>query len=455
MTMWRPDLGDGEPVYLALVDALEADLAVGRLSPGDRLPPQRKLARALDISLGTVTRAYAEAESRGLVYGEVGRGTFAGRKPADDRFGRRQPAGIDLSLAWPLYALDPDLGAALRQISVRGDVGRLLEYGPNVGHQRHRAAGSRWAAHQGIVADEDRVVVCVGAQHALTAVLATLLEPGDTLLTEPVTYPGLKALAAAQHLRLAGVPMDEEGILPDALDGVCRTRRPRALYTIPTIQNPTAGVLGEARRIEIARIAREHGVAIIEDEVHRLLHPDPPPSFSTLAPEITYTILSLSKVVAGGLRLAYLIVPPGEAERIGHMVWATTWMAPPLVAEVGAIWVDDGTAAETAARKQAEAAARQAIAAEELTGHDVRTAPHAYHLWLPLPARLKAAELALRCERQGVAVSTAATFDVNREQTENAIRLTISGAATRDDLRQGLRTVARLLEAGMPASAVV
>lgn len=455
MTIWQPELPLTEPAYLSLVKALRDDLASGRLRTGDRLPPQRKLARQLRISIGTVTRAYTVAENRGLAYGEVGRGTFVGRRPAADRFGSRLTDGIDLALTWPLYGLDPDLGAALRELSTRPDVNRLLEYGPNVGHLHHRAAGRLWAEHQGIAAEEDRLLVCVGAQHAMTAVLGTLCEAGDCLLTEPVTYPGLKALAAAQHLRAVGVPMDEEGILPDAFRSLCENRRPRALYVIPTIQNPTTSVLGEDRKREIATIAREHGVSIIEDEVHRLLHPDPPVAFGTIAPDITYTILSLSKVVAGGLRLSFLITPPGHAERVGHLLWATTWMAPPLLGEVGAKWIEDGTAAATADRKRHEAAARQEIAVEQLRGHRYRTAQNAYHLWLFLPRRWNSADFALECERQGVAVSPATTFAVGREHAADAVRLSLTGPASRDEVRQGLRIVAGVLDSKLPATPVI
>lgn len=453
--MWLPDLDATEPVYLAIVDAIERDLAEGRLRPGDRLPPQRKLARALGLALGTVTRGYAEAEARGLVHGEVGRGTYAGRKAAGNRFGEASTSGIDLALTWPLYGLDPDLGGALRRLATEPDVNRLLEYGPNAGHVHHREAGVAWAAHQGIAAEADRVAVCVGAQHAMTVVLGALLAPGDVLATEPVTYPGLKALAGTRRLRLAPVAMDDDGILPAAFEEVCRDRRPRALYTIPTIQNPTACVLGEERRREIARIAREHDVAIIEDEVHRLLHPDPPPAFATIAPDITFTILSLSKVVTGGLRLAFLLVPPGRAELIGHHIWATTWCAPALPVEVGARWIRDGTAAATADRKRAEAEARRAMAADILAGCGWRAAPHSYHLWLPLPGHWRAADLALESERLGVAISTADVFAITREHAGNAVRISLTGALTRDQLRRGLATIADLLLSRRPGPPVI
>ena len=447
--------GEESPLYQQLVQALDGDLAGGRLMPGDRLPTQRKLARELGVSVGTITRAYAEAERRGLVHGEVGRGTFAGRKPSDDRFGKHASDALDLALTWPLYGFDPDLGSALRAIAQRPDVTRLLEYGPKAGHPHHRSAGRTWADHNGIDAREERVLVSSGAQHAMVAVFGTLLEPGDTLLVEPHTYPGLKAVAAAQHLRLIAVPADEEGLLPDALESACRGKKVRALYTVPTIQNPTTAVLGVDRRREIVRIAEAHGFAIVEDEVHRLLHPNPPPSFGALAPELTYTILSLSKVVAGGLRLAFVVVPDGATERVSHLIWATTWMTSPLMAEIGATWVEDGTALATAHRKRAEAGARQQVAKEELAGHPFWTAPNSYHIWLPLPRRWVAAEFATTCERRGVAVTPADTFSVGREHAENAVRLAMTGVNTRDELRRGLGKVVDILGSRVTTSAVV
>lgn len=455
MTIWQPRLRNSGPRYLALVEALDADLAEGRLRPGDRLPPQRQLAGDLGVSLGTVTRAYAEAERRGLAWGEVGRGTFAGRRAVEDRFGTPPSGAIDLAHAWPLHALDPDLGAALRTVADRTDVGRLLEYGPNEGHWPHRAAGVLWASAQGIPASPERVVVCVGAQQAMHAVLGTLMEPGGVLLTEPVTYPGLRAVAAALHLRIVALPMDAEGIIPDAFDRACEARRPGALYTIPTIQNPTGRTLAEGRRREIADIARRHGVPIVEDEVHRLLSPEPPPAFSALAPELTFSILSLSKVVAGGLRIAFLVVPEGRATEVGRRIWATTWMAPPLMAEVASLWVHDGTALDTALRKRREAAERQVLAARELGGHHPGAAPHAYHIWLPLPGHWRLSDFALACERRGVAVSPSTTFAVSRAELDHAVRLSVVGPRTREELGRGLRVVAELLETRFPTVALV
>ena len=145
--------------------------------------------------------------------------------------------------------------------------------------------GAEWIGRAGVAASADRVLVCTGSQHGLTVVLATLLQPGDLLLTESLTYAGLKSVAGLLHLQLAGLPVDAHGLRPDALEDACRARRARVLYVIPTLHNPTTAVMPLARRREIAEIAERHDVAIVEDDVHGLLPETRPAPLAALAPE--------------------------------------------------------------------------------------------------------------------------------------------------------------------------
>lgn len=458
MTIWTlPPPSSGEPAYLRVLRVLERGIESKELATGDRLPTHRQLAETLGLSVGTISRVYAEAESRGLVHGEVGRGTFVGRRPAEHRFPTAGTPGIDFDLAvtWPLHALDPDLGSALLKIGSQHDVRSLLRYPPHAGFMRHREAGAAWAKMNGIDVAPEQVLICCGVQHAIHVALSTLAGPGEWIAAEALTYPGLKAAARALHLRLSPVQMDDEGIVPESFEAVCRLRCPKVLYTIPTIQNPTGGILGEGRRRQIAEIAGRHGVAILEDDVHRMLERDPPTSFFTLAPEITYSAVSISKVVAGGLRIAFLLAPPSATTALADAIWATSWMAAPLTAEVAATWIDDGTAAATVVRKREEAGRRQQIAREIFHGHAVRGASHAYHFWLPLPGRWTAPDLALAAHRAGVAVTPSGEFAVGRESVERAVRVSLSSVPTREELRRGLKRLHSILEGPPPASAVL
>src|SRR5262249_20321765 len=143
---------------------------------------------------------------------------------------------------------------------------------------------------------------------------------------------------------LEGVPGDREGMLPDALAEACRGNRARGLYLVPTIHNPTTVVWPEARRREIARVAREQGLAIVEDDIHAMLPDHRPLPVAAFAPECSYSPLSPSKTIAPGLRFAYVLAPPGMFVRLAASLRATTWAAPPLMAALVSSWIRDGTA---------------------------------------------------------------------------------------------------------------
>jgi DNA-binding transcriptional MocR family regulator len=450
MTIWIPEPGaDDGPRYLAIVSAIERDVAAGRLRLGDRLPTHRELAAAMRIAIGTATRAYAEAERRGLIHGEVGRGTFVGTGQRDPVLLTVAEGGsadlIELGLNVPLYDADPDLAAVLRGLARRRDVATLLRYQPHAGTARHRAAGAAWATRFGLRPTPDQVVVCAGAQHATTVALATLARPGDRILAEALTSPALMALTGLLHLRLEGIAMDAEGLLPDALEDALRHDTAKVLCCMPTLQNPTAGILSEPRRREIAAIARAHDIAIIEDDVHRLLVPGAPPPIARFAPERSYYIAGTSKSVAGGLRTAFLVAPPGMAGRLAQAAWATIWMATPLTAEIAATWIEDGTADRAAERKRREAAARQRIAAKILGHLRYRAQPCAYHVWLELPEPWRGEAFAREARRRGVVVTPAEAFALGQGPVAGAVRVSLSAARDREQLASALEILAEIL----------
>jgi DNA-binding transcriptional MocR family regulator len=458
MTSWAPDIGRRRgPLYRALADALADDVAAGRLRPGTRLPTHRELADRLGVTIGTVTRGYAEAARRGLLAGEVGRGTFVrggvGVEPVA-AFG--VPAGgdlIDLSLNHPPPLAEAVVARTLASLARRGDLARLLDYAPAEGALAHREAGARWVAEAGIRVPAEQVLVAGGSQHALTAVFATVAGPGDLVLTEALTFAGVKALAALLRLRLQGLPMDEQGLLPDAFEAACRGGGVKALYCIPTIQNPTGAVLPEARRREVARIARAHGVLVVEDDVHGLLAPDAPPPIATLAPESVCYLLGTAKTLAPGLRTGFLVAPSALVPRLAAAVRATTWMAAPLMAEVVSRWIADGTARDILKQRRDEARARQRLAAARLKAERFQAHPSAHHLWLSLPEPWRSETFAEEVRRRGVAVAPAQAFIVGRSAAPHAVRVCLGAQPDRSRLERGLGVVADVLRT--PAASAV
>jgi DNA-binding transcriptional MocR family regulator len=450
MTIWQPDLNSvSGPRYLAIVDALAFDLDNGKLRAGDRLPTHRDLAYRLGVTVGTVTRAYSEAERRGLIKGEVGRGTYI-----RDRSGRSLPVHtqdfaigesvIDLSMNFPARPDgDAVLSRGLQEMAADGGLGYLLDYHPHRGRADHRAAGAAWIKRHGLSVSPEQIVLTAGGQHGMAVLLGTLAGPGDIVLTEAVTYPGVKALADLFRFELVGLAMDSEGILPDAFERACRSGRPRALFCMPSLQNPSGAHMPEERRREIAAIARRHGVPIVEDDIYGFLVKNGPAPLVTHAPELGFYLASLSKAIAPGLRMGYAAVPPEFVQRVTTNVRATTIMASPPMAELASKWIADGTGERLGTQYRNEAIARQSIAREMLRGLSYAAYPAGFHGWLTLPEYWMPAHFAAEMRQRGVIITPAEVFAVGKP-VPPAIRICLSAARDRNELRHALSIINEL-----------
>jgi DNA-binding transcriptional MocR family regulator len=453
--MWSPDLNPFPgPRYLAIVSAIAEDIERGNLKAGDQMPTHRDLAGVLGVTTGTITRAYAEAAKRGLVVGETGRGTFVRASLLEDAFAGPSPSEeeelIDLSFNIPPLSVGDPLGQALNNtltnLATRPGLSAMMSYQPAIGLERHRAAGAAWVARSGLRVDAERVMICSGALHGMTVVFSTLTKPGDTVFTESLTYPGMKNLSHLLHLRLKGLRTDEEGIIPEAFEEACRNDSARILYTIPTIQNPLGTVMPEARRRQIAAIATANNVMIVEDDVHSFMLSSPPPPLSSFAPENSFYILSISKSIAPGMRIAYLVAPTRMVEPLATSLRATVWMAAPLMAEIASEWIRDGTADLLMDQKRSEATKRQLMAKEILAGFEFDAHPFSFHLWLHLPEPWRSNEFAAQLRRRGVLVTPAEAFVPGREEPPHAVRVCIGAPRSRAQLEKGLEIVRGVLQ---------
>ena len=456
---WSPSIPDGEaPLYERLVTVLRADIASGVLAAGERLPPQRDLAYRLGVGLGTVTRAYVEAEKAGLVSAHVGRGSFV-NAPADHRpYAPAGPINLAQNIA-PNAPAGTRIAEALARLRRRPDLLEHLAYAPAAGHESQRRAGAAWLARTSGFkgADWRRLICCGGAQQALAFATATVAGRGDVVLCEASTYGGVKALAAHGGWRLKGVAMDGEGLDPDALDAAIRATGARVLSTIPTLQNPTGRVMGLARREAIVDVARRHDLTIVEDDVYGAYAPEAPPPFALLAPERTFHVTSVSKTLGPGLRTGFLVAPTTEAfEQVMHAVRALTYAPSGFGGLVATQWIEDGVADAIVAEVRAEAAARLSIAREVL-GAAIET-PHAAcapHVWLPM-SELEAERLSGRALRGGAEV-TPPDAPVAEPGLESGVRVCLGAVPDRETLRRGLAIVAGALssEVGERSRAVI
>jgi DNA-binding transcriptional MocR family regulator len=445
---WKPVLEDTpRPLVDRLLAALERDIRSGVLAPGLRLPPQRELAFFLGISLGTVTKAYAEAERRGLTQATVGRGTFVAAPAPDAAFRfspRGQPSGVNLAQnVRPVLSGGAALTRALDKLRKK-DLSRLLVYSPSAGEDDHRRAMADWLARTTpLQPDWRNLAVTSGGQQAVALALGSLASAGDAILTEAGTYYGLRTLAEHAGYRLKGLQLDEEGLVPEALDRAAAATGARVLYVTPTLHNPTGRTMGPHRREEIARVARARDLWIVEDDVYALYAgPKAVTPIAALAPERTLYVSSLSKSLSAGLRVGILLTPGADAlERVLRALRATAYSAPALGPAIGAQWIEDGAADALAAEVLTEMDRRVRLAMR-LFGPAAEPPSFAssLHVWLPM-AELDAERAAAQALRSGVEVTPPSAPIVDWHGL-SGLRVCLGGVEDSADLEAALKVVA-------------
>lgn len=436
---WTPHLMPiSAPPSERLVAALAHDILEGKLESGDRLPPHRDLADTLAIGVGTVTKAFAMLERRGLVRSVKGRGTFVALVQT------RKGVQIDLSRnAPPAVMTERLLARTLAAVARNIDSGLFSDYPPIAGHEEHRRLVARWFAGVGMEADPRHLVLTCGAHHAVALATNACLGRHGTLLTEAHTYPGMITLARHHALPLVGVAMDEQGMAPDALEHALgrAAAGPRALYVTPTMQNPTTATMSLARREAIVALCRAHDVWIIEDDVYSQSAVPGLPPLAMLAPERTFYANSLSKTLNPTLRIGGLVPPPSMYARVIDALHTSAIMVSPLSCSFMAQWMLDGTADAVRQAIRAESVSRVNLARRLLPGLAPQDAA-GYHVWLPMPA-LEAQRIAAAAQAIGVTVTPPASTAADNNATGSGLRLCL-GTPGMAELGAALAAIDRL-----------
>ena len=275
--------------------------------------------------------------------------------------------------------------------------------------------------------------------------MMTLASHGESIATEALTYPGARAIAHQLGINLSALPMDKEGIDPSALREMCETRKPKALYCMPVLQNPTTITMSEARMREIAQIVDDYGLYIIEDDVYGFLAENRPAPFAALIPERTIYLTSASKSMAPGLRIGFLAVPPKLSRSVQEIVTMSNWMSAPFMAAVVTSWIVNDYADKMIAWHRQQARERQDLACQILGSYIHRTSIPCYHLWLQLPEPWRMDSFSASALREGVRVITADAFSVKRDHAPHAVRLCLGAAHSLPDIALGLDRLVSLL----------
>lgn len=452
MTNWLPRRDAlRRPIYLALADHIGEAVEDGRIAPGERLPTHRSLAHDLSISIQTVSRAYEELVRRGIVVGEVGRGTFVHTTRSDPAppyipEGRREGL-IDLSILKPV---GEQIHIDRMKVALAGLVAdlpstTLFSFRPNVVQKRDREIAVAWLERCGVETTPDRIQLTNGATPAMAVALTSAAPAGSLVLTETIGHHTLIPLAGYLGFRLQGIEIDDDGIVPEAFAEACDTNDAKVLVITPSAANPTVAMTSRARREALVAIARSRNVLIIENDAWGPLVEDRPPPIAAFAPERTFYITSLTKCVMPGLRVGYLVPPETLISSAANRNLVTNWIATPLIAEIASRWITDGTAWELLEWQRAALRARH-IAADAVLGNLPRNQHrNSLHIWLPLPPIWREDAFVAQARSQGVAVAPGTAFATEPSVATTAIRVSV-GPTSVDELCLGLEIVARLVK---------
>jgi len=441
----RPLTQGAVPRYMQIADLIGKAVKSGELTDGDQIPPQRWLAEALGVDLTTVTRAYTEARSRGLITSFSGRGSFiaGSREPASD--GR-----IDLSMNIPPQPAGGGMAefvkTTISEVLARQGIEALSAYQDAGVSASLIQAGRAWLRPAlGALANHPDLTLCTGTQAAIFCALLSTTQRGDTILSEPLTYPGFLVAAQQLGLRLVGLDVDADGVTPESVERSHRETGATLIYLNPTLQNPTGTTMPEARREAIAATLLQLGMTLIEDDPYRYLLNDAPPPIATFTGgERTYYMTSLSKCLWPSLRTSF-VVPPHEHDgaALQSALRASSMGCSMLLAAVAEEWLRSGVAKQLVLDIQREVRARQTLA-RNILPRDVSTHPTGVHIWMPLPGHWNRQLFAHALEQHGVLVACSDDFSIAPNPVD-AVRLSIGGARDQGLLGQALQQVARLL----------
>lgn len=438
-TISLPD--SGHPLHERLARAVETAIAAGRFRPGEQLPTHRQLAQQFSVSIGSVTRAIDTLSARGVVRGEIGRGTFVLEQP-----GARPDAGgiVDLTINAPPPIISAQRMAAATDLANRHALALPHGgYGDLSGTERQRATVARWLSAERTPVGADEILLCNGAQQGLHLAFATLRETSSVILTESATFPGALAAAASLGMTMLPVVHDGEGMVPDALDAALAASGARVIYTTPVCQNPLGFETGPDRRRAIAEVVRRHGAMIVEDDIYGIYAAKGKLTYRELLPDQVIYVTSLSKSLTPLVRLGVIAPPPALQAAVRKRMRAESWGLPPYVAELATAMLEIGMGDEAAATLRSEGLARLELTRARLGIGAVPMPGGAPHLWLPMTP-LKAEQFVRRASEAGVRITPPSATQVG-DAPVAGVRLCIMAPPSRAVLERALVVLAGIL----------
>lgn len=448
---WKPALNRSDkPLYTALAELLQQDIANGTLLPGTKLPPQRELADFLDINVSTVTRAFKICSNKGLLSSVTGSGTFVSYDVNTSTLvtPRSQAAPhIELGSMMPETLPQQEATAILQKMLAENECKNLFQYSYQE-ERRHKEAAAQLLTRLGLsVTDPRGILFANGGQNAISAIFAGLFRPGDKLGVDPLIYPGIKGAAKLFGIHLVPIRQENGEMSREGLLAACKNDGIKGLYVMPDFQNPTNHTMTLPCRRMIAETARERDLLVIEDGINSLLAAEPLPPIAALAPEQAIYLLSLSKTILPALRLAYLQTPERWAAELEQALYHLNLSQSSLLLELATRLIRSGKLDSLLAGRREGSARRNRLADEILGGYTLLGGAECLSRWLLLPGSVSGQAFEAMALEKGVSVYGSHRFAVGKEMPVAAARIAVCVPDTLEELEQGLRILRGLLDA--------
>lgn len=433
--------------YARIADEIADRIATEEWPAGHRLPSHKTLADMFGVTIATISHAISEAKKRGLVSARPGSGTYVLAKEQTGG-GAITPIVDQVDLRLNTVTMLPEIHRILSEanaslLSAASTDDPLFGYEPLHGSFASRNALTRWLFRRNIEIDSEDILLTHGAQHGIAAALSIMTKPGDTVLCENWVYAGFRRLATDARIELTGVEMDENGLLPDALDRAFSTTSARLLFCSAAAQNPTLATMPSLRRREIVAICRKHDALIIEDDVYPLLVGDEEEPLAALDPERVFYVGGLSKCISAGFRLGFIKTPKRFRPAIQDAMAVFHWTGPAFFSRLFTALEANGAMTQIRQAHQIQMQNRVLLASEYLATNPKLNA--SYHLWHPVPTRWRLDDFVDSLAERGVRVSPATHFSADASARGQFIRICL-GSVEDADLRSALKRTAELLK---------
>jgi len=433
-TIWSKDvLQKGTAKYRSLLNAIRYARDNGQIKTGAQLPPVREMAYQLGITPGTVARAYQLGIDEGILEARVGRGTFLRRavpsSPNTVVFGETHVESgiVDLrNAAVPDIGQDSIIAALSQQVKIGGDHSMVRYAGHSEMPARSTLLG--WSGLDKIRTKPEDFILTYGSQNAtLVAFMAILRGASPVIATDMLVLPGTRRAAELVRAKVIGIPGDADGMIPKMLEELCHKERPQLVHLSANISNPTARNMPPHRKAEIAEVCRRYDIQIIEDDGQGRFFTERPPSFVDFCPERVWHVSSLSRYLAAGLRIGFLLCPPGKGAIGLNVTQSMNHSFSTLITQLATKLIQSGEADRMIEHIKLYRSKRVQLAVNQLGRWQINWHEAADFICLELPAGWRASNFAIAAERAGIEIAPADMFLPNNGVAPNAIRLTMGG----------------------------